>query len=48
MAHFHWVDKILEFWFTGWAMVATLWAIAHPVNMLAEGLREPITGNYLN
>ena len=38
MAHFHWVVKILEFWFTGWAMVATEWAIAHPVNMLAEVL----------
>ena len=32
------VGKILEFRFTGWAIVATGWAIAHPVNMLAEAL----------
>ena len=40
MVHFHWVGKILKFRFTGWAMVATGWAIDHPVNMLAEALRS--------
>ena len=32
------VGKIMELRFTGWAMVATGWAIVHPVNMLAEAL----------
>ena len=35
---FHWVDKLPEIRVTGWAMEATAWVIAHPVNMLAEAL----------
>ena len=27
---------------TGWEMAAAAWAIAHPVNMLAETLRPPL------
>ena len=37
-SHFHWVGKIHEIPVTGWAMLSTAWAIAHPVNMLAEAL----------
>ena len=36
--HFHWVGKIHEIPVTGWAMLSTAWAIAHPVNMLAKAL----------
>ena len=30
--------RIQEIRFNGWAIAATGWAIAHPVNMLAEAL----------